>query len=249
MSLTTGKGPHGPNPAGRFHPAVPRCATYVEPLLRRVRAFMEAKASSADSKPVIDSEQVVLVHRAGRPPSYAFPRADVASSVPTQPEPAAQGYVQVPWDAVSAWYEEETRVLGHPMNPYHRIDCLRAQRQLRVTVASALLVDTTDVVCLYETSRLPQLYVRRELVRMDLLHRSATVTYCPYKGSATHWTASVGGKIVPDVAWSYDDPYPESAPIAGLLGFYPERVSAIQDVPGWFEVPPPTEVEGPEGSR
>jgi len=230
MSLTTGRAPLSTNPAGRFDPPMPAGAVYVEPFLRRVRAVIGQRT-------VIDSERVVLVHRAGQPPSYAFPKDDVRD-LQTSAEPAALGYVRVPWDAVTAWYEEEEEVFGgHPRNPYHRVDCVRARRRLRVELASVVLVDTTDVISLYETSRSPQLYVRREAVRMDLLVASPTVTYCPYKGTASHWTAEVDGTVVSDVAWSYDDPLPESTAIAGLLSFYPERATMVQDVLTWFRVP------------
>jgi uncharacterized protein (DUF427 family) len=237
MSLTTGRAPLGPNPAGRFDPPVPDGVVYVEPFLRRVRAVVEQRT-------VIDSQRVVLVHRAGQPPTYAFPEDDVRD-VPASAEPAALGYVTVPWGAATAWYEEEEEVFGgHPRNPYHRIDCVRARRRLHVEVASAVLVDTSDVISLYETSRAPQLYVRREAVRMDLLVASTTVTYCPYKGTASHWAAVVDGTVAPDVAWSYNDPRPESAPIAGMLSFYPERTTMVQDVLTWFAAPPPAAPAG-----
>jgi uncharacterized protein (DUF427 family) len=242
MSLTTGRAPLSANPAGRFDPPVPAGAVYVEPFLKRVRAIVGERT-------VIDSERVVLVHRSGRPPSYAFPQDDVCD-VATSPEPAALGYVRVPWDAVTAWYEEEEQVFGgHPRNPYHRIDCVRARRRLRVEAASAVLVDTSDVISVYETSRAPQLYARREDVRMDLLVASATLTYCPYKGTASHWTAVVDGAVVPDVAWSYNEPLPESAPIAGMLSFYAERTTMLQDVLTWFEAPPPAAARSVEHER
>lgn len=228
MSLTTGRGPLSAQPAGRFDPPVPNDVVYVEPFLRRVRAVVAQRT-------VLDSERVVLVHRAGQPPNYAFPQADLHDAPATlEPEPAAPGYVRLPWAAVDAWYEEEEQVFMHPRNPYHRVDCVRTKRRVRVQLGAAVLVDTTEVMGVYETSRLPQLYVRREAVRMDLLVRSPTTTYCPYKGTASYWTAQVDGKTVPDVAWSYDDPLPESAPIAGLLSFYPERVTMVQDLLTWF---------------
>lgn len=232
MSLTNGRGPLGPNPAGRFAPSlrVPAGAAYVEPFLRRVRGVMGGRT-------VIDSERVVLVHRPGQPPAYAFPASDVQRGPPVSAEPAAPGYVRVPWNALTAWYEEEEQVFGNPRNPYHRIDCVRARRRLRVEVGTTVVVDTMDVIALYETSRAPQLYARPDAVRTDLLVASATLTYCPYKGTARHWSANVDGTVVPDVAWSYDDPLPESAPIAGLLAFYSERTTMFQDVPAWFEIP------------
>jgi uncharacterized protein (DUF427 family) len=232
VSLTNGRGPLGPNPAGRFAPPLgaPAGAVYVEPFLRRVRGVMGEHS-------VIDSERVVLVHRPGQPPAYAFPASDVQHGLPVSAEPAAPGYVQVPRNAVTAWYEEEEQVFGSPRNPYHRIDCVRARRRLRVEVGRAVVVDTTDVIALYETSRAPQLYAKPDAVRTDLLVASPTLTYCPYKGTARHWAAKVDGTVVPDVAWSYETPLPESAPIAGLLSFYSERTTMFQDVPTWFEVP------------
>jgi uncharacterized protein (DUF427 family) len=186
---------------------------------------------------VIDSERVVLVHRAGQPPAYAFPDTDAAPELPLSAEPAVPGYVRVPWSAVTAWFEEDEQVHGNPRNPYHRIDCMRARRRLRVEIGSATLVDTDDVIALFETSLAPRLYVKRDAVRMDLLVPSATETYCPYKGTASYWSAQVDGTLVPDVAWSYEDPVPESAAIAGLLSFYAERTTLLQNVPAWFEVP------------
>ena len=232
MSLTNGRGPLGPNPSGRFAPPlpVPAGAVYVEPFLRRVRGMIGERT-------VIDSERVVLVHRPGQPPAYAFPETDVQRELPASADPAAPGYVQVPRNAVTAWYEEEEQVFGTPRNPYHRIDCVRARRRLRVEVGRSVVVDTTDVIALYETSRAPQLYAKRDAVRMDLLVLSPTITYCPYKGTARHWAAKVDDTVVPDVAWSYEAPLPDSAPIAGLLSFYSERTIMFQDVPSWFEVP------------
>ena len=72
---------------------------------------------------------------------------------------------------------------------------------------------------------------------MDLLVPSQTTSYCPYKGHASYWTARIGNVSVPDVAWSYDEPHPESAPIAGLLSFYADRTRCTQDVLAWFAVP------------
>lgn len=231
MSLTTGRGPLSADPAGRFVPGGPPLpAAYVEPLLRRVRGISGDRA-------LVDSERVLLVHRPGQPPAYAFPERDVSPELASAPEPAAEGYVRVPWDAVSAWYEEEEPVLGHPRNPYHRIDCLRARRRLRVTLLGQVLVDTSDVIALFETAKAPQLYVRREAARMDLLIRSQTRSYCPYKGHASYWSARIADSVLPDIAWSYDAPHPESLPIASMLSFYAERTQVEQVLLTWFPVP------------
>ena len=172
----------------------------------------------------------MLVHRVGRPLSFAFP-AEVVGDLPAEPEPEAPGYVQVPWDAVDTWFEEGRRLVHYPPNPYHRVDCRPTRRRLRVEVAGEVLVDTDDTVILFETAIEPKLYVDPALVRTDLLRRTDTTSYCNYKGYARYWSAVVGDTVVPDVAWSYPDPPPESAPIAGLFSFDLSLVGGFAELP------------------
>lgn len=68
-------------------------------------------------------------------------------------------------------------------------------------------------------------------MRTDLLVRSPTQTYCPYKGTATYWSARVEGTLVEDVAWSYEDPLPESTPLGRFLSFDDARVTVDHDLP------------------
>ena len=64
-----------------------------------------------------------------------------------------------------------------------------------------------------------------------LLERSATTTYCPYKGTASYWTAHIGDDVFDDIAWSYEDPLPESAPLRQFLSFDDARVTLLHDLP------------------
>jgi uncharacterized protein (DUF427 family) len=222
VSLSTGRGPLSPRPAGRFSAPVPSGVAYIEPFRRRVRATLGGRT-------VVDSEGVLLVHRPGRPPVYAFPVADVLD-VASSPEEHAPGYVTVAWDAVDAWFEEDEEVFGHPRNPYHRVDCLRSRRHLHVEAGGVELVDTCDTLAVYETALEPRLYVSRDLVEVPL-QASASTSYCPYKGTATYWDAQVDGVVIEDVAWSYEDPLPESLALRALLSFDDARVAVQNDLP------------------
>jgi uncharacterized protein (DUF427 family) len=226
VTLTTGRGPFGPDPGGWSEPPSPAPEVYVEPFLRRVRAVV-------GDRTVVDTERALLVHRRGKPPSFALPPADV-HGVASEDEPAAPGFVRVPWTSVDAWFEEEEQYRGHyPRNPYHRVDCLRAVRRLRVELGGVVLVDTTDTIAVHETSLAPKLYVERSAVRVDLLVPSPTTSWCNYKGTASYWSAVIDGATTADVAWSYDDPLAESAPIAGLLSFDPTKATVTEDVVPW----------------
>lgn len=178
----------------------------------------------------MDSEHVLLVHRQGRAPTYAFPGTDV-HGVSSTAEPLAEGYVSVAWDAVDAWYEEAEQVFMHPRNPYHRVDCVLTNRHLLVEIAGIVLVDTSDTLGVYETSLAPRLYVRREHLLHPVLMPSTTTTYCPYKGTASYWTAVVGATQVEDVAWSYEDPNPESLALRSHLSFDEARANVVAELP------------------
>lgn len=227
MTLVAGRGPLSNDPAGRFWPPltgeVVGEMVYVEPHPRRVQAFRAGRR-------VLDTERALLVHRRGRPLSYAFP-ADEVAALPTEPEPAAPGFVHVPWDAVDTWLEEGRELVHYPPNPYHRVDCRPTRRRLRVAVHGTVLVDTDDTVIVFETALAPRLYVDPALVDTAALRRSQTSSYCNYKGFATYWTAVVGGRVVDDIAWSYPDPPPESLPIKGFLSFDETRVELLAELP------------------
>ena len=76
-----------------------------------------------------------------------------------------------------------------------------------------------------------RLYVDPSLVRTDVLRRSDTTSYCNYKGDATYWSALIGETVVEDVAWSYEDPPPETLPIKGYLSFDAARADALAELP------------------
>jgi uncharacterized protein (DUF427 family) len=229
MSLVAGRGPLSDNPAGRFFPAPPDLqigsdvGVYVEPHPRRVQAIKDGRC-------VLDTERALMVHRRGHPLSYVFP-ADEVADLPAAPEPAAPGFVRVPWEAVDTWLEEGRELVHYPPNPYHRIDCRPTRRRLRVSVGGTTLVDTDDTVILFETSLEPRLYVHPAHLRTDLLHRSQTSSYCNYKGYATYWSATAGGRVIEDVAWTYDDPPPESLPIKGFFSFDADRADVDAQLP------------------
>jgi len=223
MSLMIARGPLSPQRAGWFSEPVPRELVYVEPHPRRVQALI-------DGRVVIDTERALLVHRPQRTLAYAFP-VDEVGDLPHEPAPEAPGFVMVPWDAVDTWLEEGRQLVHYPPNPYPRVDCRPTKRRLRVDLAGTTLVDSDDTVILFETSLAPVLYVAPTLVRTDLLHRTDTTSYCNYKGVATWWSATVGDTVVDDVAWSYEDPLPESTLIKGYLGFDLTRADVDAELP------------------
>jgi Domain of unknown function (DUF427) len=62
------------------------------------------------------------------------------------------------------------------------------------------------------------------------LQTSDTETICPYKGiTSQYWSVKVREAVYPDLAWTYDYPLREVAPIAGMIAFYNEKLDIFVD--------------------
>jgi uncharacterized protein (DUF427 family) len=130
---------------------------------------------------------------------------------------------------MEAWFEEDEEVFVHPRNPYTRVDILRASRSVRIEVAGAVVAETTHPTFLFETGLPRRTYIPKLDVRMALLQPTDSASMCPYKGTARYWSVRAGDDVYRDLAWSYDAPFRESAPIAGLVAFYDEKVDVYVD--------------------
>ncbi|WP_055474451.1 DUF427 domain-containing protein [Gordonia sp. HS-NH1] len=139
-------------------------------------------------------------------------------------DPDLADHVLLDWSAFDEWREEDQTAIGHPHDPFQRIDCLDTSRHVVVAVGDTVLAESRRPTLLLETHLPPRHYLPREDVRMDLLVPSDTVTVCAYKGEASYFSAIVGDDIVPDVAWTYTDPLIDAEPVRDLICFYDERV-------------------------
>jgi uncharacterized protein (DUF427 family) len=137
--------------------------------------------------------------------------------------------VRLDWHAMEAWFEEDEEVFTHPRDPYTRVDILASSRHVRVEVGGTTVAESTSPRLLFETGLPRRCYLPKTHVRLDLLVPSDTVTHCPYKGRAAHWSVRTGDGIHHDLAWSYAAPLPESQKIAGLIAFYDEKVDVHVD--------------------
>jgi uncharacterized protein (DUF427 family) len=150
---------------------------------------------------------------------------------PDSPIEALRDHVKLQWASMTSWFEEDEEVFTHPRSPYVRIDILPSSRHVTVQVGDTVLADSIRAHVLHETGLPPTWYLPKVDARMDLLSPSDTVTHCPYKGRASHFHATVddAGGTVTDIAWSYPYPLRESLQVAGLVAFYPDKVTITVD--------------------
>jgi uncharacterized protein (DUF427 family) len=141
--------------------------------------------------------------------------------------PELAGYAAFYWDRVDHWYEEDEEIFVHPRDPYKRIDVLPSSRKVAVVLGGETVAESGRAHFLFETGMPTRYYMPAEDVRMDLLTRNDTRSGCPYKGEAIYWSATIGGEIYENIAWSYPEPVPECPRVKNLICFFNENVEAI----------------------
>ena len=73
-------------------------------------------------------------------------------------------------------------------------------------------------------------YIDRTEVSFEHLEASNTQSVCPYKGiTSGYWSARVGDTLHTDIAWTYEYPTGQVAPVAGLIAFYNEKLDIFLD--------------------
>jgi uncharacterized protein (DUF427 family) len=147
----------------------------------------------------------------------------------TSPIEEIRDAVRIDWGSMDEWLEEDEPVYTHPRDPYSRVDILASSRHVRVEVDGVVLADTTQPRILFETGLPPRYYIPISDLALERLVPSATVSHCPYKGSANYWSVDVNGQQHDDFVWIYRSPLPESQKVAGLAAFYNERVDLYID--------------------
>ena len=149
--------------------------------------------------------------------------ATTASRAAFRPaDPDLAGYVVLNFNDF-AWLEDDEEVIGHPRDPFHRVDIRASSQDVEVALDGVTLARTNGAQRLYETLLPVRYYIPPADVRLDLLEESPKRTVCPYKGEASYWSypGSAKGR---NLAWSYDRRYLDAAQIHGLISFFNERV-------------------------
>jgi uncharacterized protein (DUF427 family) len=148
---------------------------------------------------------------------------------PIDAAPPIKGLIAFYWNRMERWFEEDEEVVVHPRDPYHRVDVLRTDRHIRISLDGELLAETHAAMALFESNLPARWYLPREDVSAEL-EPSDTITRCPYKGTAGYHSVQLdGGKLAKDLIWYYEDPLAEAGKIAGLVCFFNEMVDIELD--------------------
>jgi len=234
------------------YPAMIAATNHVEPVPRRIRAFLAGEK-------VFDTTHALYVWEWPNYPQYYIPLEDVrrdlmipedrsqhsrrgtfaahalragevhrpgaARLLADSPVAGLSGTVRFEWAALDAWFEEDEQVFVHPRNPYVRVDAIRSTRPVCVELDGVVLAESPSPVMVFETGLPTRYYLNPTEINLTHLTPSGTVTRCPYKGiTSRYWSVRIGETIHRDLAWAYDFPTRQLLPIAGLVAFYNEAV-------------------------
>jgi len=210
------------------YPAMIAATNHVEPVPRRIRAFLAGEK-------VFDTTHALYVWEWPNYPQYYIPLEDVRRDLMI-PEDRSQhsrrgtfaahalraGEVHRPG---AARLLADSPVFVHPRNPYVRVDAIRSTRPVCVELDGVVLAESPSPVMVFETGLPTRYYLNPTEINLTHLTPSGTVTRCPYKGiTSRYWSVRIGETIHRDLAWAYDFPTRQLLPIAGLVAFYNEAV-------------------------
>ena len=112
----------------------------------------------------------------------------------------------------------------------HPITIEPTNGRVRVRVNGEIVADTDAALELRESTYPAVQYIPIGDVVQDVLTRTNTSSYCPFKGEASYYSVTTAsGETVDDVIWTYEDPYPAVAAIAGHVAFYPDKAEISVD--------------------
>ncbi len=93
----------------------------------------------------------------------------------------------------------------------------------RVTArrGDVIVAESYNAKVMYETRLRPAIYFPVEDVRVPLRLEGDLRTFCPFKGTATYFTAEFEDGPVEDAAWHYAHALLEGKPVEGMISFMP----------------------------
>lgn len=97
-------------------------------------------------------------------------------------------------------------------------------RHVTVRIDGEVIADTDRALTLQESNHPAVQYIPMADVNSGVLARTATTSYCPFKGDAAYYSVTTAaGRSVVDAIWTYEQPFPAVAAIAGHVAFYPDK--------------------------
>ena len=111
-----------------------------------------------------------------------------------------------------------------------KITIRKADGTWTVRAGGAILAESRNALELTEGEYPAVIYFPREDIAMAFLDESDRTSHCPFKGDARYYSIETKSQTIENAAWSYEDPKPEVAQIAGHIAFYTTDEVAVERI-------------------
>lgn len=105
-----------------------------------------------------------------------------------------------------------------------------AQGTWVVRAGGAVLGESSATLELTEGDYPPVIYFPRADMAMAFLEPSDHTSVCPFKGTARYFSIETKSTTLKNAVWSYEEPNPDVAEIAGYLAFYTSENLAVEQL-------------------
>lgn len=211
------------------HRIVPVYAVPVDALDADLSPVEDAVSAAPDDLPPVLGPGNFGTHTCPGQPLVVRVDGEVIKSAAFRPDDAdLSDYVLLDF-ADFDWLEEDQPLVGHPRDPFKRIDTLPSSRHVVVSLDGVVLADSHRPVALLETHLPVRWYVPMDDVRMDRLIPSDQRTTCAYKGHASYFSVAEAGETGRAIAWTYRDPLHDAVPVGNMVCFFAERTDLTLD--------------------
>ena len=129
------------------------------------------------------------------------------------------------------------RVADYPRPP----GLVVSEQLIEVRALGQVLAQTRRSLRVLETFHPPTYYLPPEAMRLEWLEPAVGHSFCEWKGVASYFSVVVGDQRLERVVWSYADPTPAFAALAGWFALYPGRMDGcwvdgerVEPQPGGF---------------
>jgi uncharacterized protein (DUF427 family) len=112
---------------------------------------------------------------------------------------------------------------GFTDRPDYRVDILARRNRVTVTSGGELLASSEHCLLIDEQDHGLVFYFPPDDVHLDRFAADDRTSVCPYKGLATY--RRLAGREEEVLIWSYENPWPQVARIAGYVAFFQDVVN------------------------
>ena len=122
--------------------------------------------------------------------------------------------------------EQPAESPGWAGNPHYVVDFDLIPARVAVGFNGETVAESDRARVMFELGHAPVYYLPFDDLAAALFTRTDHHSFCPYKGVASYWTLTVADRTADNVAWCYEDPYPQLPELADYAGFYWGRMAS-----------------------